>query len=51
MQNQNQYNIGCEIINNQHITNMIDIIINDIEQVRLNTLNNEQLCQLRNVLE
>ena len=30
---------------------MIDIIINDIEQAMLNTLSNEQLCQLRKVLE
>lgn len=29
---------------------MIDILINDIEQAMLNTLNNEQLCQLRKVL-
>lgn len=30
---------------------MIEILINDIEQAMLNTLNNEQLCQLRKVLE
>lgn len=30
---------------------MIDILINDIEQAMLNTLSNEQLCQLRKVLE
>ena len=30
---------------------MIDILINDIEQAMLNTLNNEQLSQLRKVLE
>lgn len=30
---------------------MIDILINDIEQAMLNVLNNEQLCQLRKVLE
>lgn len=30
---------------------MIDILINDIEQAMLDTLNNEQLCQLRKVLE
>lgn len=29
---------------------MIDILINDIEQAMLNTLTNEQLCQLRKVL-
>ena len=30
---------------------MIEILINDIEQAMLNTLSNEQLCQLRKVLE
>lgn len=30
---------------------MIEILINDIEQAMLNTLNNEQLSQLRKVLE
>ena len=30
---------------------MIDILINNIEQAMLNTLSNEQLCQLRKVLE
>lgn len=30
---------------------MIDILINDIEQAMLNVLNNEQLSQLRKVLE
>ena len=29
---------------------MIDNLINEIEQAMLNTLNNEQLCQLRKVL-
>lgn len=29
---------------------MIDILINDIEQAMLNTLTNEQMCQLRKVL-
>ena len=30
---------------------MIEILINDIEQAMLNVLNNEQLSQLRKVLE
>ena len=30
---------------------MIEILINDIEQAMLNTLNNEQLCQLHLIQE